>query len=126
MFSDVHDGSLWLGYTPTRCHACRQKGGHLASVESADENARVEAAIKAVVGDKASYWWIGGMDYGAEGRFVWYPLNKVVDYKNFVPGEPNNSYGAEDCLAVDSTKQYKWNDVGCNAQVEGYVCAFIR
>ncbi|XP_035901735.1 pulmonary surfactant-associated protein D-like, partial [Anopheles stephensi] len=103
---------------------CRQKGGHLASIESPEESARVEAAIKAAVGNKPTVWWIGGMDYGLEGRFVWYALNKVIDYKNCNVGEPNNSRRVEDCLSVDTAMGCKRNDIPCGNAVEGCICAF--
>ncbi|XP_052890718.1 pulmonary surfactant-associated protein D-like [Anopheles moucheti] len=81
--------------------ACRIMGGHLASIESADENTRLHNAIKAAVGTMTSQWWIGGMDYGNEGTFVWYSLNKPIVYKNYLPNEPNNFKGVENCLIID-------------------------
>uniref|UniRef100_A0A4Y0BCQ8 C-type lectin domain-containing protein n=1 Tax=Anopheles funestus TaxID=62324 RepID=A0A4Y0BCQ8_ANOFN len=105
---------------------CRISGGHLASIESAEENARVEAAIRAV-GDFTKEWIIGATDLGAEGNFVWIGLNKKATYLNFGPGEPSNNGGTENCLVMGSGGVSKWNDVTCdNTRAGGYVCAFGR
>uniref|UniRef100_A0A182NPC9 C-type lectin domain-containing protein n=1 Tax=Anopheles dirus TaxID=7168 RepID=A0A182NPC9_9DIPT len=103
----------------TAWQTCRLMGGHLASIESADENARVVDAIKAV-GNINKDWFIGGTDIGIEGRFVWIGTNKEITsstYRNWNNGEPNNSGGNEDCTAMGT----KWNDIGCYSDVEGFV-----
>ncbi|XP_001688318.3 mannose-binding protein [Anopheles gambiae] len=103
---------------------CRLYNGHLASIETPEENAQVARAIKAV-GDITDDWYIGGTDIGFEGRFVWIGLNKIASYLNFNPGEPNNNKN-EDCLIMKGSKAgEKWSDVSCEYEAEGFVCAFI-
>ncbi|XP_035890602.1 perlucin-like protein [Anopheles stephensi] len=104
---------------------CRLYGGHLASIESADENARVVTAVKAA-GDFSKDWLIGATDLGNEGTFIWTGVNRKATYLNFNGGEPSNNDGSEHCVAIGSTAGSKWNDVPCNAKVEGFVCAYIR
>uniref|UniRef100_A0A182T102 C-type lectin domain-containing protein n=1 Tax=Anopheles maculatus TaxID=74869 RepID=A0A182T102_9DIPT len=103
---------------------CRLFGGHLASIESEEENARVAAAINAV-GDITKDWIIGGSDLGREGNYIWVGLNKKATYLNFNAGEPNNNGGSENCLAMGSAAGSKWNDIPCNYKGAGFVCAFI-
>ncbi|XP_035892474.1 perlucin-like protein [Anopheles stephensi] len=102
---------------------CRLYGGYLAFIESAEENAQVVTAIKAV-GDLTSEWYIGATDLGFEGRFVWFGVNKRVSYMNFNGGEPNNING-EHCIVIGSNAGSKWNDVSCEYKAAGFVCAFI-
>ncbi|XP_053667956.1 perlucin-like protein [Anopheles marshallii] len=104
---------------------CRLFGGHLASIESAEENTRAEAAIMAA-GDFSKDWAIGGTDLGSEGNFVWIGLNKKTTYTNFYKGEPNNNNGVENCLVMGVASSRQWNDVACDSVAGGFVCAFVR
>uniref|UniRef100_A0A4Y0BJ82 C-type lectin domain-containing protein n=1 Tax=Anopheles funestus TaxID=62324 RepID=A0A4Y0BJ82_ANOFN len=101
---------------------CRLHGGHLATIETAEENARVEQAIKAV-GQLNMVWIIGGTDLGAEGNFIWVGLNKKITYTNFNSWEPNGGT-AQNCLAVGMSTVPKWNDINCSQVHDGYVCGF--
>uniref|UniRef100_A0A182QNP7 C-type lectin domain-containing protein n=1 Tax=Anopheles farauti TaxID=69004 RepID=A0A182QNP7_9DIPT len=106
---------------------CRLYGGHLASIESAAENAQVEAAIKAV-GSLDFPWTIGGTDIGIEGRFVWFATGKEITntaYKNWYTNEPNDDLPGEDCIAIGSFAGSKWNDIPCTYVTHGFVCAFV-
>uniref|UniRef100_A0A182WE59 C-type lectin domain-containing protein n=1 Tax=Anopheles minimus TaxID=112268 RepID=A0A182WE59_9DIPT len=102
---------------------CRLYGGHLASIESEQENGQVAAAIKAV-GDMKLQWLIGGTDIGFDGSFIWIGLNQEATYLNFLEGEPNNHNGPEDCLTMGHLGTDKWNDVPCDFKAGGFVCAF--
>ncbi|XP_035892478.1 perlucin-like protein [Anopheles stephensi] len=101
---------------------CRLFGGYLAFIESAEENAQVVSAIKAV-GDFTKEWYIGATDLGNEGNFLWFGVNKKATYLNFVQGEPNNSGGTEHCVVTASGK---WKDMSCDYRAMGFVCAHIR
>ncbi|XP_053668019.1 pulmonary surfactant-associated protein D-like [Anopheles marshallii] len=106
--------------------ACRQMGGKLAVIESEAEHNRAVDAVKAVAGTTTNYYWIGAMDFGYEGHFLWFPINKYAVYKNFATGEPSNNGGAENCVIIQVSKSYMWNDVTCDFGVDGYVCSFDR
>uniref|UniRef100_A0A182NPC3 C-type lectin domain-containing protein n=1 Tax=Anopheles dirus TaxID=7168 RepID=A0A182NPC3_9DIPT len=106
----------------TAWQTCRLYGGHLASIESAGENARVVTAIQAA-GSIGNAWFIGATDIGIEGQFVWIGLNKKItssSYTNWNTGEPNNQDN-EDCVVIGYNAGVSWNDVKCNYSVEGFV-----
>lgn len=59
--------------------------------------------------------WIGLDDIGMEGQ--WYYLDGVKATKNntnWLPGEPNNSAGKEDCGHFWRASGYKINDRPCS------------
>ena len=62
-------------------------GGHLATVNDAEENEFIRSNIM------ADYVWIGYNDEAEEGNFVWTEGNS--NYTNWRSGEPNNSNGTE-------------------------------
>ena len=80
-------------------------GGHLVSINSAEEN----AAVRALGGSSAL--WIGLNDIDSEGTFVWSDGSPVT-YTNWVPGEPNDYFGfgvmGEDCTLM--TASGSWNE----------------
>uniref|UniRef100_A0A182KA07 C-type lectin domain-containing protein n=1 Tax=Anopheles christyi TaxID=43041 RepID=A0A182KA07_9DIPT len=108
---------------------CSSEGGHLASIESRQEQALVEEAMSKARNEKAVFY-IGGTDIGRKGRWVWIGLNKVLvdeSYRNFYPGEPNNLAGHQDCLSIGNWHGYsrgKWDDTECFTKLDGYICAF--
>ncbi|XP_052902141.1 E-selectin-like [Anopheles moucheti] len=105
---------------------CNSYGGHLASIESAAEQARAEDAVRAV-GNFAVEWFIGAI--GANDQFAWIGINKKATYLNFAAGEPNNlPKGAENCIVIGAGgSTSKWNDIKCDyKQAAGYICAFVR
>ncbi|XP_052890697.1 pulmonary surfactant-associated protein D-like [Anopheles moucheti] len=105
--------------------ACRQMGGQLAVIESAAELARATDAINAVIASGISYFFIGAMDYGYEGHFLWFPINKYAVYNNFASGD--NLNGSENCVMMHAEANYKWYDVPCDyADVNGFVCSFEK
>ena len=97
---------------------CKKAGSgyHLVSITSADENAAVASAAKAV---NSASWWIGLSDEGKEGTWVWDNGEGVTYGPNWASGEPNNS-GNEDC-AIIGPSSGKWVDAGCY-EVFPYVC----
>lgn len=105
--------------------------GHLASIESAGENEflrnlLIDAAGYAY-GDTA---WIGGSDMAHEGTFVWlynnqvfYKVGQQLDaYSNFALNEPNNAFGAEDCVSLSHYGD--WNDDSCYRQLPFFFVEF--
>jgi hypothetical protein len=87
--------------TPEDAHArAIAAGGHLASINSAAENALISAM-------DPGYIWIGFTDRAVEGQFKWV-TNEPVNYTNWAAGEPNNA-GDED-WAVINWGTDKWND----------------
>ncbi len=107
--------------------ACQQRGAHLATIASAEENA---IARKLVNNSK----WIGGLEdvdamMPGTGEYAWL-TQEPFDYTNWAPKEPNrmayhceggsfNSQCYEHCISLlgDGT----WADRRCD-MADGYVC----
>ena len=68
-------------------------------------------------------YWLGGNDLHREGSWVW-PSGQPFTYTNWVEGEPNDQDGKEDCIAIDSPKEYKWMDLNCTEPMHGAVTHF--
>lgn len=81
------------------------KGGYVATINDAAENAFINNAILA--GGFPYYAYIGLNDVSVEGSYVWQNGDPVT-YTNWAPGEPNDS-GGEDYVIMYSTGL--WNDV---------------
>uniref|UniRef100_A0A182QJS9 C-type lectin domain-containing protein n=1 Tax=Anopheles farauti TaxID=69004 RepID=A0A182QJS9_9DIPT len=110
----------------TAWQTCRLYGGHLASIESAEENARVETAINAA-GSINSNWFIGGTTIGIKGRYVWIGLNKEItssSYQNWISGKPNTRLSNR-CMIMGGAGGNQWNEVSCSSAAARFVCAFV-
>jgi hypothetical protein len=82
-------------------------GGHLATVNDADENEFLRAGVLGFDGaDRRG--WIGFNDVALEGTFVW-TSGEPITYTNWNAGEPNNSGGAEDATEMFGSNG-EWND----------------
>ena len=99
---------------------CRQNGGELAMIRSADEQARVLR----VRGAEKRFIWVGATDEGHEGQWL-YVNEDGVSYADWPPGEPNNNAGNENCLSLWANRGHfiggKWNDHNCNTRLP-FVC----
>lgn len=68
--------------------------------------------------------WLGGSDILREGDWEWVTSKKKIpdgSFTDWLPGQPTNSGGREDCLHIFSSYQYKWNDAPCENKYS-YVC----
>lgn len=96
-------------------------GGHLATVNSAEENEWI-ASTFSMYGDVYRALWIGLNDAAEEGTFVWSSGAPVV-YLNWGPGEPNNA-GDEDYVNILPPFDWRypgWNDYPNIAGLNGVV-----
>lgn len=93
---------------------CEAAGGHLACVESKQENDFLTRIAK------GRLCFLGGTDSGAEGDWRW--INgKSLTFTNWGPNEPNNAHGGEHYLAIVSKGQ--WNDrEAAHRVIKGYIC----
>lgn len=94
---------------------CRDRGGDLVSIHSAEELAQIIEAAGAIgIGD----WWIGLSDRAEEGTFRWED-GSPYDFEAWRPGEPNNAVEAENCAVLVGWRA--WNDTDC-ASTFSYIC----
>ena len=81
---------------------CQQKGGHLASIASNEE----QEELVNLVGNR--FFWLGGSDAQKEGQWTWNDGTPwKMDYWN--QSEPNGR-GGENCLAI---LKEAWTDRDC-------------
>jgi cysteine-rich repeat protein len=92
--------------------ACLTLGGHLMTIESAEEQSAVGKLF-------ALELWLGATRT-ADG-FQWVTGQPVTEPTFWGKGQPDNVSGKEDCLAFG--KADLWSDVGCDAP-RAFVCEF--
>mmetsp|Transcript_377 Transcript_377/g.437 ORF Transcript_377/g.437 Transcript_377/m.437 type:complete len:249 (+) Transcript_377:1189-1935(+) len=98
---------------------CRSRGGHLASIGSAQENLEAFQA-----GDQRSTFFIGFNDRVTEGTFVWTDGSPST-FSNFNTDQPN---GDGDCVMYFGSLgvgiDFKWFDTSCDSTLP-YLCKLI-
>lgn len=91
---------------------CEGRGGHLAVITDETEN----AALTEWAGADVPY--IGLTDLASEGVFLWV-VDDTPSYLNWNSGEPNDSWGDEECVELGSNG--RWNDTSCSSW-KHYLC----
>ncbi|XP_021923170.1 C-type lectin BfL-1-like isoform X1 [Zootermopsis nevadensis] len=105
---------------------CRYHGMHLASINSQEENDKLEKHIRDF-GLGHEHFWTSGTDQAEEGVFFWMSTGRPVTFTNWNTGEPNNfryENGEEEhCLELWNRdgKGLKWNDTPCSFETF-FVC----
>ena len=101
--------------------SCIAWGGHLASVESSEEDAFIGAwpALLGVPLLDGSGLWLGGSDARAEGDFRWWDA-RPLSFAGWASDQPNNGAGV-DCIEKRNDATQRWYDRRCN-DGERYVC----
>ena len=88
---------------------CKAMGGHLAYIESAEEN----AFLHNLCGE--AQVWMGGTDAAGEGSWYW-TNGRAFSYTNWYSGQPDNYFGNhEGCENyLNLREDGSWNDnAGC-------------
>ncbi|XP_043844563.1 pulmonary surfactant-associated protein D-like [Dromiciops gliroides] len=96
--------------------SCGQAGGQVASPRNAAENIALQEIV--TVYNKSAF--LGMTDTKREGMFI-YATGEPLVYSNWVPGEPNNDRGGENCIEIYSNG--KWNDTLCE-ELRLIICQF--
>ncbi|XP_063413977.1 perlucin-like protein isoform X2 [Mytilus trossulus] len=96
--------------------ACRKIGGYLVKVDNESESNWLKQ--EANVEEKS--FWAGAADFN-EGDWRWIVDFSNVTFTDWHTGQPDNSGGHEDCLEIEKSYNYQWNDVVCTIQ-NGYIC----
>ena len=95
---------------------CIERGGHLATLSSAEEDSFVFNYIK---GKNVSSAYFGLSDEKKEGTWEWV-TGEPVNYTNWASGEPNSESSAEDyAMYYYKFSTGKWND-GRGPEVGSY------
>ncbi|KAL4224113.1 hypothetical protein ACF0H5_017567 [Mactra antiquata] len=101
-------------------HFCRQHNGNLVRIESAIEN---DFLIDHVNFMKETSWWIGLTDDDLEGHWVWYGTDTPSTFTGWLPGQPNNYEGKEDCAELWLYNgKWSWNDHQCDTHKITPIC----
>ncbi|XP_072544602.1 mannose-binding protein C-like [Salminus brasiliensis] len=88
---------------------CAGAGGALVLPRNEAENKALTAMHTAL---GSTYIFLGATDREKEGQFV--DLSKrPLTYTNWMPNEPNNHNGQEDCAGIYTDS--KWNDLPCDS-----------
>ena len=106
---------------PTAISNCSAAGGHLVSINDADENIYVSSILP-------GHFWIGYTDELVEGTFVWVD-GSTSTYTNWANNEPNNSgpTNNEDYTLINAsgTGDGFWND-GDNTSSFPYAVSYTH
>jgi hypothetical protein len=100
---------------------CGAWGGHLASIESSEEDAFLDdwpAELGVPPGD-GSALWLGGTDAALDGVFRW-SNDTPLGYAGWAPNQPDNGVGV-DCIAKRNDGSERWYDHRCADELR-YVC----
>lgn len=124
---DPSTGSCYLGFLqaltwPQAEASCEGRGGYLAVIDSAAENAIAHQNFP--FGEIA---WIGFNDREVEANSNAFGFVKVtggnLTFNGFLAGEPNNNNGIEDCAHfLGNSPQFAWNDRSCDSAIPAFVC----
>lgn len=93
---------------------CEARGGALASLRTAEEQATAAGVLGA-----GSLHWLGLSDRAAEGSFTWSD-GAPVTFTAWQAGEPNDSGAGEDCVMLGygfTPGLSSWNDTICDAEL---------
>uniref|UniRef100_A0AAG5D6U7 C-type lectin domain-containing protein n=1 Tax=Anopheles atroparvus TaxID=41427 RepID=A0AAG5D6U7_ANOAO len=105
---------------------CRFHGMQLASIQTQEENDRLEKYVKDY-GLATEHFWTSGTDLAEEGSFFWVSNGRPLSFTNWNAGEPNNfryENGEEEhCLELWNRdgKGLKWNDTPCSFETY-FIC----
>ncbi|XP_046560573.1 uncharacterized protein LOC124269595 [Haliotis rubra] len=116
---------MFIGTKETWMEASQQcvvRGAHLATIETADENAFITGYLK-VFGDIGAYMvtWVGGNDMEIEGIWKWSASGERVTYTDWEPKEPEGCATCGDCMVIWPNYNYKWGDYPCHNQAN-FIC----
>lgn len=59
-------------------------------------------------------YWLDGIDDVHETEWRWASTYSIIEPTFWYPGQPDNTYGNEDCLEVNIGDRGLWNDDNCD------------
>ncbi len=102
--------------------SCVGWGGHLASVQSAEENTFLDRWVSELglpLGNGAGLW-LGGSDTPQDDNFRWVD-GSAFTFFGWAPGQPNDGTGLADCIEKRNDGSNAWYDRRCSDALP-YVC----
>jgi hypothetical protein len=138
--AEYHNGSWYqfcianMGPWPTVRSSCEGAGGHLAAIESAEEEQYIEnhsSFVKSV--------WIGANDVTTEGEWYFATADGLQAgthfwsggkngsavggaYENWGSNEPANSDSAADCAFLYHAQPPTWRSLACSGYQGNFLC----
>ena len=112
------DLETWSG-AEERCVAW---GGHLASVESPEEDTFLgdwPLELNIAMGNGTGIW-LGGTDSLQDNDFRW-PDNSPITFEGWAPNQPDNGPGGVDCIEKRNDATARWYDQRCTDE-HPFVC----
>ncbi len=97
---------------------CKKMGGHLAVIDSEEENTAVYQYLSS---NDREHTFIGLTDQDEEGDWVWADQSEVV-YTNWAPGQPNNKTGNEHYAQYSGDEGGTWNDAEFGSGSWRFLC----
>ncbi len=111
----------------TQAHKfCEKSGGHLATINSADENEFILDMVKQY---KKDYCWLGATDYATENNWYWVKSEELT-YNNWATSQPDNGNKEEHFMAMYTHNDLagQWNDISNNSNYHknkiGFICEY--
>jgi len=98
--------------------ACRDSGGDLASIHSAEENEFLNSICNT---DKC---WIGLNDWDNEGEYVWSD-GSDLDFLYWGVGEPDNTEWDLDVVYLGDASNGYWNVDGYGSDIGDAICKMM-
>ena len=101
---------------------CEQKGGHLVTISSAEENDYIYTNIAQY---NTNRFWIGLSDIKLVNQWEWVTGEKYY-YSNWYENEPSNAAGIE-CYVEILADNGTWNDAigyNCSHMKNGFICEY--
>lgn len=117
---------------PAAYTACLDLDMNLATIKSLEEADFINSAVVGPNVDD-SRLWIGGRRRTRRSKdFVWVDGSPVRRFQSWLPGEPNDLGGREDCIRIGSKlddgtfdPDGRWVDQNCNKRKWGFICETV-
>ena len=97
------------------------RGGHLATINDADEQAFIENEL---LTDHLNGYYLGATDKASEGTWTWV-TGEPFDYTNWSAGQPDNYTQINpdgECYLILYSDGGKWNDYYYDTHQKGFIC----
>ncbi|ELU03145.1 hypothetical protein CAPTEDRAFT_198335 [Capitella teleta] len=101
---------------------CTGAGGHLVAMETAEEYHFVVQILQSSAAS-GTVWWTAANDIGEESRWEWADVDPNFHFGHWLPGEPSNDGGQEDCGELRGAYQFQLNDSRCSRLSE-FICEY--